>query len=233
MRGAVWWIFVGLVTACDPGGTADTGPDARLDAPAPIDAPRDGGPVCATACSGVEACCLVEDAPMCINVADDVHNCGGCGVDCITSRRGDSCEVSQCACGDFDIGCTGTIDECCPGEAGGRGPHCANLAQSVSDCGECNRACVAVAASECRIGECVCGDSDRACAGTEVDLCCATDDTGVAFACVDTHTDARHCGGCGVRCGSFRRCQDGVCVSTLDAGTPDAGESDAGTGADP
>lgn len=220
-----------LVAACEPGSAADTGPDARVDAPVRADAPLDGGPVCATACSGLQACCLVDDAPTCIGVVDDVHNCGGCGVDCIASRRGDTCAVSQCACGDLDVGCSGTSDVCCPGVAGGRGPHCANLVRSVTDCGECNRACTATTASECRLGECVCGVSLRMCEGTDADTCCPSTEAGTEYGCIDTRTDARHCGGCNIRCGTFRRCADGVCVSTSDAGPADAGVDGGATDA--
>lgn len=226
---------LGWISGCEPSGPLDAGSDTPVDAFVRTDTPRDSGPPCDLSCLVAEACCVVDEVPMCVNVVSDVHNCGSCGLDCIATRRGDACLTRQCACGAFDIGCTGITDECCPAVPGGREAHCANVNIAFEDCGACGAACRDGEASECRNGDCMCGVSDRACAGTPGDLCCGLGFGMLAYGCVNTLIDPDHCGACNERCRSDQRCEAGTCVGTYDAGVDagsDAGsEPDAGTDA--
>jgi hypothetical protein len=216
------------ICGCGPGAPEDAGVDASLDAAERPDVPRDTGPPCDLSCGSTEACCYVEEVAQCTDVSSNVNHCGDCAIDCVASHRGDSCENRQCACGMNDIGCTGTIDECCPGVEGGIEPHCANVRVAFGDCGACGVECSAAEASICQNGACVCGSAERGCAGTPDDLCCDVGPLGT-YGCVDTLANRNHCGACGMRCRSDQRCDAGACVSRFDAGTePDAGIDDAG-----
>lgn len=222
-----------VLAHCAPEAAIDAGGDAPLDAPAPRDVPRDLGPPCELSCGVGEGCCVVEGAPACVLLESDPTSCGLCGLDCIAARRGDACNAGRCACGRFDIGCTGAPDVCCPEIAGVVEAHCANLDVAEQDCGECGRSCVVGQASECRSGECLCPGSGRACAGTAEDLCCPVGVGAAVDTCVDTRTDREHCGACGRRCTLSQRCDAGRCVSIFDVPPPDAGSEDAGDDASP
>lgn len=216
------------LAGCEPGAPEDAGADASRDTASRADVPRDIGPPCELSCGSTEACCYIDEVAQCTDLSSNVGHCGDCAIDCVASRRGDSCENRQCACGTNDIGCTGITDECCPAVADGREAHCANVRVAFDDCGACGTACAAAEASVCRNGACVCGTSDRACTGGAGDLCCDVGPLGT-YACVDTLANRSHCGACGMGCRSDQRCDAGACVSRFDAGmTPDAGTNDAG-----
>jgi len=184
-----------------------------------IDAPHieDGGS-CNLVCPAGRDCCFGADgAPHCVDLANDVTNCGVCNRDCVATRRGDSCAHDQCGCGDFEIGCTGAENSICCIGVGGVRPYCANPGLDLSDCGACGHACDSARASMCSAGHCLCGERGGQCAGTVDDLCCS--DPAGAFGCVDTRTDQAHCGSCGHRCSAFEHCVGGTCAPTLvDAG---------------
>jgi hypothetical protein len=216
------FVLLLLLSGCSPGEAADGGTDSSLDAPSPRDVPRDLGPACELACGVAEYCCIVEGAPACVNTSSDPANCGTCGTECILSRRGDQCLRGRCACGRFDVGCTGTSDVCCPATTEIEA-HCANLRVAEQDCGECGRACTAGQASVCQNGECICEGSDRGCAGTPEDLCCPGGLSVITHACTNTLTDREHCGACDRRCELGERCDAGRCVGIFDVPPPDAG----------
>lgn len=214
-----WLCFAAFVVVAGCGGSpapSDGGMDASDDAStddAAADAPR-----CDLACTGGRQCCFGTDgAPHCVDLANDIQNCGICNRDCVASRRGDRCAHNQCGCGDFEIGCTGAENSICCTDVPGIRPYCANPGLSFTDCGMCGRVCDASQASQCSGGLCLCGEGS-ACSGAPSDRCCS--DPAGAFGCVDTTTDQAHCGGCGRRCTAFQRCEGGLCVSSLaDAGT--------------
>jgi hypothetical protein len=220
-------LLVALLSGCpatDPPRDAATesGP-SPADAPSP-DAAADAGPPCDLRCATTQQrCCLDEaGAPACVDVANDVTNCGLCGLDCVATHRGDRCVAMQCTCGDFDIGCTGRQDSfCCPEAPDGRVARCANLGRDFGDCGGCGRTCDALTADRCEGGLCTCGRTGRTCAGTRADRCCV--DVFENGACVDTTRDKLHCGGCNVQCGAFEDCIDGRCIdfTRRDAGPPE------------
>lgn len=205
--------------------------DAGTDVGRP-DATRDAL-ACSLGCASTrERCCFDETgAEQCIDVASDVHNCGLCGFDCELMHRGDRCSVTQCACGAFEIGCTGNMDSfCCPIAPDGRAPRCANLGRDFDDCGSCGRVCDATRANRCEGGTCQCGLDGDVCAGNATDLCCV--DIFEVASCVDTTRDHDHCGACNRRCGPFENCIDGECIDFTipDGGAPlDAGVDASGS----
>jgi hypothetical protein len=217
-----------LCAGCVAESSADGGVDAALDAPAPRDVPRDLGPACELSCGLGEGCCVVDGAPVCTQLTADIRNCGECGLDCLATGRGGACMEGRCACGRFEIGCSGGPDICCPAVAGGREAHCANLDVAEEDCGACGRACEPATADLCRNGTCVCSGSDRACDGTAGDTCCPGGVGATVYRCVDTLGDREHCGSCGRRCRLDQRCDGGRCASIFDAPTADVGAADAG-----
>ncbi|MDQ3037404.1 MAG: hypothetical protein M3Y87_33730, partial [Myxococcota bacterium] len=135
----------------------------------------------------------------------------GCGIDCVALGRGDSCQASNCACGDFLLGCIGTSQStCCTSAPGGRPPHCANLLRDRLDCGVCGTECEVDRANRCDGARCVCGDTRGECGGTATDRCCG--DRFERYDCVDTTSDRDHCGDCGARCSAGMTCVAGSCV---------------------
>jgi hypothetical protein len=177
---------------------------------------------CSMDCPNGEACCLGANGPHCVDLTNDIVNCGVCNRDCVATRRGDSCANNQCGCGDFAIGCTGEENSiCCPALAG-NGPHCANPGLDISDCGGCGHRCDGAQANQCQGGMCLCGDNGgTACTGAPDSVCCS--DPAGFFACADTTSDQAHCGNCDVRCMAFEHCVNSQCVPTI----PDAGAADA------
>ncbi len=214
-----FWFAVALVAVgCTPTTTpSDASPDVG-----PPDAFVQGdAAVCDLECPPGRTCCLGATGPHCVDLANDITNCGICNRDCVASRRGDTCAHNQCACGDFEIGCTGAENSICCTNVVGIRPYCANPGLDLDNCGGCGIACDRAQASQCSGGMCFCGDSGGHCTGTPTDACCS--DPAGAYACTDTTRDQAHCGGCGHRCSAFERCEASHCVSVLaDAGAPDA-----------
>ena len=219
---AAWFAFA-LFGCQQPSPPLDGGLDGAVDSGADAgDAGRDAAlPVCDPSCPGAERCCAEPDGrAVCTNVVDDIHHCGLCGRDCVESGRGDGCGASQCTCGDFDLGCLGTVlSTCCVPLPTEGIPYCGNLARDPRNCGACFAACAPLAANRCEGGRCVCGNGRNPCAGTATDQCCP--DLTETYGCVDTTRDPWNCGGCGVRCPAALLCIDGACTDPMrrDAGT--------------
>lgn len=215
-----WWLAALVLSGCGSEPTpVDSGIDAAIDSG--VDASAPDAAACTLACEGDTSCCLDgEGAPFCASLRDDPRHCGTCGVDCVATRRGDRCETFQCACGEFEIGCTGRFDVCCAVDGT---MQCVNTGRDPRSCGECGRACDPLVGNTCEGGRCICADDRRGCEGTAADACCVDALSGFAF-CVDTTREPEHCGACGRRCGVTERCIDGECIGR-DAGMPDAGAS--------
>jgi hypothetical protein len=219
MRFFLACLAAGIVLGCTNEPAPSDG--GALDAPGADDAfeLRDAAP-CDLACPMGRVCCLGATGPHCVDLANDITNCGICNRDCVALRRGDSCAHNQCGCGDFEIGCTGAENSICCTDVVGLRPYCGNPGLDFDNCGGCGHVCDSAQASHCSGGLCLCGDTGGACAGTVADLCCA--DPAGAFECVDSRTDQAHCGACNRRCSAFERCEGGACVPTLtDAGVTD------------
>ncbi len=92
-----------------------------------------GLPCSALNCQGPQfECCSGE----CVNLLDDVQNCGACGVAC-TGRR--TCESGTCECPAGTQDCSGI---------------CVNLLSDNSNCGQCGNQCTGI--KTCVGGICVC-----------------------------------------------------------------------------
>jgi hypothetical protein len=181
-------VYMGEVKA-DAGAPGFTDPNNR-DA-----ALGDGGLACiATECPEPWATCMAEDkvAYKCgTDLLRDNDNCGACGNACpkftpvhMTSRCSTgSCELECYTDPDmFNIGleewrnCNSVVDDGCE----------INVMDDANNCGACGNACPA--GMPCLGGTCGCPKGQELC-----------DDFGWLH-CVDTQSDDRHCGGCGIKC---------------------------------
>ncbi|MDX9719561.1 MAG: hypothetical protein RBU37_02355, partial [Myxococcota bacterium] len=139
-------------------------------------------------CLDTERCC----GESCISVAADPLNCGACGRECADSE---SCVDGQCVCG----GAACAVGElCCDGS-------CSNLKSDDANCGACGASCSDF--EFCVDGTCVCETGTGAvqiCVGDQT--CCPS-----GAGCRGLLSDARHCGACGIACGSGEVCDNGSC----------------------
>jgi len=134
------------------------------------------------------------------------ENCGGCGNAC---PAGQHCflnleNVPECMCnGDLTFCRYDTHD----GYAKGA---CTDVSSDVGNCGQCGVNCMAAglppgARRSCDFGACVmrCLDGHADCNGNEADGCE-----------IDTRSDPRNCGGCGMVCDAVagQACVAGKCV---------------------
>lgn len=88
-------------------------------APADLARPGDAGKACAVLCTMGFTCC--DGA--CVNLRNDIHNCGACGVVCTAPN--DFCNGQQCAPPPCSPACgAGTL--CCQVQSAGpsMGPSC-------------------------------------------------------------------------------------------------------------
>jgi hypothetical protein len=115
--------------------------------------------------------------------------------------------------GKTDAGCAAGETKC--------GSVCKNLTNDPQNCGSCGTPCSS--GRTCESGEChlACAPQTRCLVGD------AGPEAGVET-CVDTKTNASHCGGCNQACPSVQYCDAGTCdLDCSDAGTkctvPDAG----------
>jgi hypothetical protein len=91
-----------------------------------------GGRPCAVLCTMGFICC--DGA--CVNVRNDIHNCGGCGNVC--SAPNDFCDGQKCAAPPCSPAC-GSSELCCNVQGAGpsRGPMCT----APTDSGTCPPGC--------------------------------------------------------------------------------------------
>jgi hypothetical protein len=104
-----------------------------------------GGP-----CPGGTACCPDSDGVRsCVDITDDIHNCGGCGNEC-DPRFTDSCTAGACICGTSPP-CSRGLGICLSGDIGGQQRCCAGACQDVSDtnCADCGDVCDTALGSRC------------------------------------------------------------------------------------
>jgi hypothetical protein len=173
----------------------------------------------------------------CVDVTNDVNNCGVCGYVCAADQE---CIASACASTRTDTivetkKCAEPTEEC--------DGICIDTTVDPANCGGCSQACpegqtckhgVCGCPDEYTLcgGQCVdvltnpyhCGGCDRACSGEETCLggsceCqrqltrCAED------ACIDLQTSGDNCGLCGHACDPGLFCASGLCVSDCPSGT--------------
>ncbi|HVW28012.1 MAG TPA: MXAN_6577-like cysteine-rich protein [Polyangiaceae bacterium] len=181
---------------------------------------------------------------VCIDVAYDPKNCGGCGAACAI---GELCSAGQCA-----TTCLGGSVAC--------GSRCVDPENDPANCGGCGHACDP--GSSCSRGTCVLGCSggtvecDGRCADTQTDpaacgacdhacvtgeYCSAGQCTATCAApsqicdgeCTDTANDRNNCGACGNACAAGQVCSDGACQLECGGGTTKCGDACAATASDP
>ena len=137
-------------------------------------------------------------------LSDD--NCGACGNKCSAGER---CAVDdrgnpKCMCGQG-------LTFCQQGEMYGLPQgYCTDLSTSTKNCGACGVDCGSIAGGDdwvpvCDFGKCVltCSEGTADCNGAASDGCE-----------IDTRSDPRHCGGCGITCDLAlgQACVAGRCV---------------------
>lgn len=190
----------------------------------------------ATGCAlGLELC-----AGVCVSLATDSANCGGCGLSC---PAGQHCSSGSC-------GCPAGLSSC--------GGACVDLSSDAANCGACELACAepqvcsqGVCSASCAAGETLCG---RACVDLSSHLtncgecgfvcgsgmacvagscACPLGLTDCGNACVSLASDAANCGDCGQLCPAGAACVSGTCLlGTGGQGTGGSESGGAGTGGD-
>ncbi|HEX2876133.1 MAG TPA: hypothetical protein VHP33_33005, partial [Polyangiaceae bacterium] len=148
--------------------------------------------------------------------ADDVNNCGGCGVKCEANNANVACQAGKCVI----TTCQGSYADCDKATANGYKTGCevdTNL--DTNHCGGCGKLCaITNGTPRCDAGSC----EVKTCSGTFAN-CDGDPKTGCE---VNLGTDAKNCGGCGAQgkdCGNFypnanSTCSGSACISpTCDA----------------
>jgi hypothetical protein len=184
-----------------------------------------------TCCGAGQASC----GPYCTTLANDIYNCGACGVVCDQARPHEYAVCMSGACVypceygaiDCDGACTPVLwdpDNCgeCGHVCGGETPFCYEGAciGCPPELALCDNACIDVNWDSYNCGACgnVCGGSAPYCNQGECSPCWP----GGALCdgqCVDLTWNASHCGACGNACGgSTPYCSGGQCTDCEGAG---------------
>ncbi|MEM1008122.1 MAG: MXAN_6577-like cysteine-rich protein, partial [Myxococcota bacterium] len=169
----------------------------------------------------------------CVNIQNNIRHCGACGTSCASGQvcvsgrcRAKCPKVTETSCfgGCFDLRASG--ENC-----GSCGNRCAEGFRCVE--GSCRRLCLTEALHLCG-NTCVdlqkdrlfCGDCNIRCAPEQLcaagrctcptripTLCkiCLKGDKDCVQRCIDTQSDAQHCGACAQRCATDERCHQGRC----------------------
>lgn len=177
---------------------ADIGaPAADVVQDAPLDAVDAWRPV---VCGSGRFLC----AGRCVDLADDVENCGACG--------------NACPAGRFCVG--GACTVLCPTGRTACGLSCVDLASDPSNCGACGTQCPSRNSTAfCR---------GRAC-GQDCMQGFADCDSNRENGCeTPTATDRVNCGACGRTCGNTEQCVAGACVPGCAGGCGSGGVCNAG-----
>lgn len=150
----------------------------------------------------------------CVDLTNNIANCGTCGMNCrnlagvdidrVTCARGACVLDGACLAGRGD--CNGSATDGCE----------TDLTRPVS-CGVCGHACSgSTPACSMVMGDG--GSTTRACTSG----CTPMTPTRCGGTCVDTASDIMHCGGCGQAClapvGGRAACSAGVCALSCSAG---------------
>jgi hypothetical protein len=122
----------------------------------------------------------------CTDLQTDAHNCGGCGVECVSPLV---CNTGQC-----EASCGPGLTAC--------GLDCVDIQSDPFQCGPHCEGCRALS-QVCDHGTCACPGSDGG-ASADYAYC------GV-MGCVNLETDAKNCGGCYQVCASGT-CRNGGCT---------------------
>ena len=158
----------------------------------------------------------------CVDLATDPLNCGTCDTPCTASQL---CSNGACAT-DCDTGLTKCCGKCVdttadPENCGGCKPSCPEVADAGSDAGVDD---AGDAGEQCPPGEYVACDAGDLCSPCGCTADCG-DLTQCGQGCVDTNSNAQHCGSCYNLCLSGALCSSGKCIGS---DCPD-GESKCGS----
>jgi hypothetical protein len=136
--------------------------------------------------------------PVCRDTYIDIHNCGGCEIDCLTNNVASAtctdglCSIFECTMSYTD--CDGLASNGCE----------SNLLVDAGHCGTCGNICnLPNAISSCTAGNCTilsCTGGFSDCNGVASDGCETT-----------TTTNSAHCGSCGNTCTQNTACINSVC----------------------
>ena len=151
----------------------------------------------ATCPAGRSFCTGADGARRCVDLTSDKNNCGRCGNAC---SRLESCRNGACV---SPNPCTGGQTQCTAADGSRR---CVDTRTDPVNCGRCGNACSRT--QSCRNGACV--TTPNTCTGG-LTQCTAADGS---RRCVDTRSDAAHCGTCGNACSRTQSCRNGACVTT-------------------
>lgn len=190
----------GAAVRCDPVTHQCSGCTADVDCPAGYLCTA--GALCTPGCTETHRCpdggsCC---SGRCVDLAEDLANCGACGVVCAPPHGTGDCNGGVCEV----VTCTTGWDDCDGQAANGCEVF---LATDVLHCGACNEPCVlpnarpSCVAGACAIAACEPGFHD-----------CDLDPwTG----CEDDLKSLENCGACGVECypdGATGTCATGTCA---------------------
>lgn len=163
--------------------------------------------------------------PCATDLSSDIHNCGGCGIDCGMDRCINGtcypCPVGWANCSsNAPVNCgtslwsdenCGTCGHVCP-----TNQRCSNRGDCV-DCPEGHSACRDRRCVDLRADRQNCGLCGRVCGPEEVCIAgrcgpCPAGESVCGAACYDLQTDSATCGSCGHECRWFESCVAGACV---------------------
>jgi len=133
-------------------------------------------------CPGSEVVC----GGSCVDRRVDDNHCGSCGNACPAEA---SCTNGSCSCPDYQTLCDG---------------QCVTTALNNDNCGSCGNTCRQSDDEVCNGGECVDLTTTGCPAGTTY---CSS-----VHGCIDTDTNANHCGACDNACPSGQGCASGDCA---------------------
>jgi hypothetical protein len=136
--------------------------------------------------------CDKDPSNGCETPLNTLAHCGGCGKVCASPNAQVSCDDGTCK----QRECNSGFGECNAGT-----PGCETALTTNLNCGECGRSCgVAAPLCDAKLGNCVSG--------------CQANQIRCGDSCVDSETDANHCGGCNKVCDSSQgvsACTAGQC----------------------
>lgn len=107
----------------------------------------------------------------------------------------------------------------CPEDTTNCGGSCVDVSSDPTHCGDCQTTCGApVSGADTGQATCESASCDVSCGGAATE--CAVEG---GEACVDTKTDSRHCGACGVACAPGTKCVNSGCVAACGPGLTSCG----------
>lgn len=159
----------------------------------------------------------------CVNLAQDLVNCGECGntcgagILCSGGTCSSTCDPTLTACDGtcVDLVSDGSHCGACGTDCAANGQVCLN-GSCEDNCGgltTCGSSCVDLLANGANCGTCgnLCTDG-TVCSNGQCTSTCAAGQLECNGGCVSADSDAFNCGACGRTCDSDEVCSDGACV---------------------